>query len=315
MEVRRFRSKGADEVAEIWSEFAPTSKLNRMDEEQGKLEWFSASSPGFSLIRYELTASVESSIAPEDQLFTCSVQSTSGGSESGRRPLPHGRPWASHGAPVRSKWSESAIVHAMVFDLEHAEDLARQMSGDDALSLRLKRPEAIGPQEASHWERTFNYLSGAVLAGDVTLDPDTLVGRGLQRHALWTILSTFSTTFSDAWEANPQRTAAPLTVRRALAYIDAHAHEPISIDDIAAAAHISTRGLQYAFRRALDYTPSEYLRRARLAGARRDLAEARVGETVTTIARRWGFSNTSRFTASYRSEFGTHPVTEFKANR
>lgn len=314
-EIRRFRSTDPTTVAETWAEFAPSSQLVSIDDDRSKLEWFSAAATGFSLVRYELAAQVESSIAPEDQLFTCSVHSPRGGAETDRRPLPHGRPWASHGRPVRAQWEDSAIVHAMVFERDHAQRLARQMIGDDALTIQLKKPEAVGDAEAAQWERTFTYLTAAVLSGDATLDPETAVGAGLQRHALWTILTTFSTTFTDFWESAPQRTAAPDTVRRALAYIDAHAQDAITIDDVAAAAHISTRGLQYAFRRSMELTPSEYLRRARLAGAHHDLLDALPGDSVASIARRWGFSNVSRFSTAYRIEFGVHPGRTLAADR
>ena len=307
MQIRRFRTTDSETVAGTWQEYAPSSRLLNVDDERCKLEWFSAAASGFSLIRYQLTATVEASIAPEDQLFTCSVQSPRGGSESERRTLPLGRPWASHGQPVTAHWDDTAIVRAMVFDRTHAQRLARDISGDDSLTIQLRRPEAVGDAEAAQWERTFNYLASSVLSGSATLDPETVVGAGLQRHALWTILSTFSTTFADTWGGSPQRTAAPSTVRRALAYIDAHAHEPITIDDVAAAAHISTRGLQYAFRRSLDFTPSDYLRRARLAGAHHQLVDAAPGETVAAIARRWGFTNVSRFSSAYRAEYGVHP--------
>jgi transcriptional regulator GlxA family with amidase domain len=119
-------------------------------------------------------------------------------------------------------------------------------------------------------------------------------------------LSAFPTTISDSLHRPAQRSAAPSAVRRALAYIDENAHRAITVDDIAAASFISTRGLQYAFRRALDITPAEALRRARLAGAHGDLLEG-TGPSVGAVARRWGFSNSSRFTAAYRDAYGTAP--------
>ena len=307
VEIQRFRSSDPATVAETWREFAPSSRLLDVDEDRCKLDWFSATVDGFSIIRYELSAQVESSIAPESQLFTCSVQAQHAEVIAGRRPLPAGRPWASHGLPVTARWDDAAVVQAMVFDREQAQRLARQVSGDDGMSLQLRSPEARGAREADQWDRTFAYIASSVLSGDATLDPDSIVGAGLLRHALWTVLSTFSTNFSLATDGSAQRSAAPSTVRRALAYIDAHAHEPITVDDVASAAHISTRGLQYAFRRSLGFTPSEYLRRARLSGAHHDLSAADPETSVASIARRWGFSNMSRFTAAYRLEYGTHP--------
>lgn len=307
MEIQRFRATDPEQVAHTWQAFAPSARLLDVDEDRCKLDWFSATVEGFSLIRYELSASVDSSVAPESQLFTCSVQSPRGEVTADRRSLPAGRPWASHGAPVTAHWEDRAIVQALVFDRDYAQRLARQISGDDNLSIQVRSPEARGPHEAAQWERTYSYVASSVLSGDATLDPDTVVGAGLLRHTLWTVLSSFSTSFSQTMERTPQRSAAPATVRRALAYIDAHAHEAITVDDVARAAHISTRGLQYAFRRSLDFTPSEYLRRVRLAGAHGDLRRADTPARIATIARRWGFTNTSRFSAAYRAQYGVHP--------
>ena len=89
--------------------------------------------------------------------------------------------------------------------------------------------------------------------------------------------------------------------------IDDDGYLRASFDDIAAASFMSTRGLQYAFRRALDMTPTDALRRARLDGAHRDL-RAGNGASVATVARRWGFSNSSRFAAAYRDTYGMPPT-------
>lgn len=312
--VLRFRSTDAAEVAETWKQFAPSSRLLQVDPGRCRLDWFSAAAPGFSLVRYRMSADVQSSISPDDQLFTCKVTTEQGGSESARGALDPSLPWASNGAPVHARWADSALVHAIVFDLRGAEQLARQMSGDDALTVRVKAPEAVSRSAAEQWDRLFGYLASCAVSDADALDESTLLGAGLQRHALWTVLSTFPTSLLDATRRSAQTAAAPKTVRRALSFIDAHAHQPITIDDVARAAHISTRGLQYAFRRSLSFTPSEYLRRARLAGAHDELLYAAPNDSVAGIAKRWGFANTARFAAYYRREHGEHPRETLRRN-
>ncbi|WP_431836864.1 helix-turn-helix domain-containing protein [Cellulomonas sp. Y8] len=153
---------------------------------------------------------------------------------------------------------------------------------------------------AAHVRRTFDEHPEAVA------EPAVL--RELQRHVAMTLLGTFP----NALLADPPRLdvhgAVPATVRRALEYIDDHAHEAVTVDDVAAAAHLSTRGLQVAFRRALGSTPSEALRRTRLDGAHRDLHAADPdGTTVAAVAHRWGFAHAGRFAARYRSTYGEDP--------
>jgi AraC-like DNA-binding protein len=90
---------------------------------------------------------------------------------------------------------------------------------------------------------------------------------------------------------------------------DTRALTAITVADIAAAAHVTTRAIQLAFQRHLGTTPMEYLRRVRLDYAHRDLTRATPGGglTVTAVAYRWGFGSSSRFAAAYRQTYGVTP--------
>jgi transcriptional regulator GlxA family with amidase domain len=95
-------------------------------------------------------------------------------------------------------------------------------------------------------------------------------------------------------------------LRRADAFMSAHAHEPISIGDVAQHLGISVRKLQYTFRRHRDTTPLAVLRRFRLEGVRRDLGTPEAG-SIAEVALRWGFTNLGRFSRQYRGEFQEKP--------
>jgi two-component system CheB/CheR fusion protein len=101
----------------------------------------------------------------------------------------------------------------------------------------------------------------------------------------------------------------PQPLRRALAFIDDHAAEPITLSDIAVASRLSPRGLQAAFRRHLDTTPLAYLRSVRMERAHHDLQSAGPGEgvSVATLAAKWGFTHLGRFAIEYRRRFRVHP--------
>jgi len=97
-------------------------------------------------------------------------------------------------------------------------------------------------------------------------------------------------------------------VRGAVEYIHAHAHEPVTVSDVARAADLSVRGLQEAFQRALDRTPMQYLREVRLRHAYEDLRRAELGATtVADVAARWGFTHMGRFSGEYLRRFGEYP--------
>ncbi|MEW2352269.1 helix-turn-helix domain-containing protein [Spirillospora sp. NPDC029432] len=108
--------------------------------------------------------------------------------------------------------------------------------------------------------------------------------------------------------------AAPAALRRAIAYIEDHHTDPdITVADIAAAAGVTPRTLQYAFRRHRGTTPMGYVRRVRLAAAHADLQAAGPGTTVTAVAARWGFHHPGRFAADYRAAYGRSPSTTLRA--
>jgi len=103
-------------------------------------------------------------------------------------------------------------------------------------------------------------------------------------------------------------------VLMACQFMRAEAREPIGLAQIAAAAHLSERGLQHAFKKRLNTTPLGYLRGVRLTRAHDELvAEAAVRDpgrriTVNEIARRWHFAHPSRFAALYLGRYGRYPA-------
>ena len=108
--------------------------------------------------------------------------------------------------------------------------------------------------------------------------------------------------------AHDHTDSGPALLRRATAYIEANAGNDIALTDIAEAVHVTPRAVQYMFRRHLNMTPLQYLRRIRLDLAHRDLEVAsHPDQTVTQIAARWGFMHTGRFAVLYRQTFGRSP--------
>ncbi|MFF9055502.1 AraC family transcriptional regulator [Streptomyces erythrochromogenes] len=104
--------------------------------------------------------------------------------------------------------------------------------------------------------------------------------------------------------------ALPRAVRRAMAYCEERAGEPVSVADMAAAARVSPRTLQDRFRTDLGTTPAAHLRRVRLDRVHQDLLRIAAGsasETVAEVATRWGFTHLSRFAAYYRDAYGQVP--------
>jgi AraC-like DNA-binding protein len=107
--------------------------------------------------------------------------------------------------------------------------------------------------------------------------------------------------------ARPASVAIPGHLRRAEAFMHASADRPIALADVAAAAGCSLGTLQAAFQRFRGTTSLGALHDVRLQRVREALQTAGKDEPTAAIARRFGFTNPSRFIAAYGKRFGEHP--------
>ncbi|MEU9479793.1 helix-turn-helix domain-containing protein [Streptomyces sp. NPDC048191] len=189
--------------------------------------------------------------------------------------------------------------------------LAQVAAGPDgARPVRLTGHRPRSAAAARRLSHTISHVRDHVLADPETAD-HPLVAATAAQHLAASVLAAFPNTALAEPTAADRRDAHPAVLRRALAFIDDHADRPIAVADIAAAAHVTVRALQYAFRRHLDTTPLAHLRRVRLAHAHQDLVTAGPdgASTVTEIAARWGFHHPGRFAALYRDTYRRSPHT------
>lgn len=97
-------------------------------------------------------------------------------------------------------------------------------------------------------------------------------------------------------------------VRRAMDYLVRLPASEYQLDDICEVAHMSPRGLYYAFKRNLGCTPYSYFRACHLIRVRLSLlADAEQRYAIAWHASTHGFRHMSRFAAHYRSLFGELP--------
>jgi AraC-like DNA-binding protein len=188
------------------------------------------------------------------------------------------------------------------------EQTAQEIDGVAGSQLRFDAPAPISPAMHRYWRAIVNVATGALLDRESPL-AYPLVAEEMTRTIAVAALHAFpNTTMNRDYVPGPGR-VAPAALRRAAAYIEANAHDPVVLSDIAAAAGLSVRALQYAFRRHFDVTPLGYLRHVRLERAHRELqaADPARGDTVAVIAARWGFAKPGHFAAAYRARFGLLP--------
>ncbi|MED7951535.1 AraC family transcriptional regulator [Streptomyces sp. BE20] len=182
--------------------------------------------------------------------------------------------------------------------------------------VRLTAPRATTADGNDRLTAAVLYLRDAVL-NDAGSSPGALVVSTAAHHLAAAVLSALPHTARTAPARVDTRDAGSGTLRRAVAFIDDNAHRDLTLADIATAARVTPRALQYAFRRHAGTTPLGHLRRVRLERAHADLAAADPcdGATVTEIAMRWGFAHPGRFADMYRRAYGRAPSLTLHGDR
>jgi len=195
---------------------------------------------------------------------------------------------------------EMSLVH---LDRRFVQGLADELAVGPEGGLRLDH--TVRPREAvlSRWRSTVSEVARAL---HETAAPSALLRLELARVTGLALLTTFT--------GGPVDPAGGLlahrAVRAAAEHLRENAHLPVGTDAAAAAAGLSVRGLQQAFRRTLGVTPTQYLRGVRLERVHAELLAATPadGTLVSDVARRWGFAHLGRFAGTYQQRWGEHPV-------
>lgn len=169
-------------------------------------------------------------------------------------------------------------------------------------SVAFDRSTPPTPESIARWRQAVASSVRALRSEGV----DSLAWNEAQRDVARALLDLYRFRAEAAptgWDAHRHA-----RIRAAVEYVHAHAHEPLTVSDIARAADLSVRGLQEAFQRALDRSPMQYLREVRLRRSHDDLRRSEPGQTsVAEVAARWGFTHMGRFSGEYLQRFGEYP--------
>ena len=112
------------------------------------------------------------------------------------------------------------------------------------------------------------------LVRDVVANPTALTRPALPPGPAAALLEAFpNNAMRDPIVRDRIDAARSQVLRAAVGYVHDHAHEDITISDLAAAAGVSRQAVHLAFRQHLQSTPSCYLERVRLDRVHRDLTD------------------------------------------
>lgn len=184
----------------------------------------------------------------------------------------------------------AALGGVAVRPVEFDPAVALTTAPGQALAAKIKDlvtlAEALGPRKglsrvaAAEWRAA---LLDALLNG--------------QRHSLSSAIDVF----------NGRAETQPAALKRARAYLQTRATEPLDLAELAEIAGTGIRALQLGFRRHFGTTMTEMLLDIRLAELNARLKTARPDERIVDIAFELGFTHLSRMASAYRAKFGESP--------
>lgn len=216
-----------------------------------------------------------------------------------------------HALTVDMDGLDTTLLRVPMADVER---LADEYSGVAPSQLRFDGVLPISESASARWRLLAGFVHRALRASTPGSD-NPLIVRQLVDLIAATALAVFPNMTMTREYTPSEGGVAPAAVRRAMAYIEGHAREPVTLTDIADAVGTTGRAVQAAFRRHVGRTPMRYLRQVRLERAHRDLqaADPAAGATVAAVAERWGFTQAARFSEFYRKTFGVPPSSTLRS--
>ncbi|MEU8773347.1 helix-turn-helix transcriptional regulator [Streptomyces sp. NPDC048606] len=209
------------------------------------------------------------------------------------------------GQPYRGRAAQSGYTAVLL----HPSVLHRVAGTEEDSPCPVSGFRAVSRAAEDRLSMAVSYLGSMAESPGSEAWDSALVMRTAAEHLAAIVLDSFPRRAGEEeLSLTETRSAHAGTWQRAVRFIEENADRAIGIADIARAAKVTPRAVQYAFARHAGTTPLACLRTARLACAHADLSSAEPGPvTVAQVAARWGFSHPGRFSALYRQAYGVPP--------
>lgn len=186
---------------------------------------------------------------------------------------------------------------ALAFDPARFENLVESAGGNCA--IEIVQSLAASPPKIEHLMRALDHESQL---------PSTHDHFGLECIA--TAIALALSHHAKAITMESSKTGArlaPKQIRAVHAYVEEHLDQPISLDELAASAGLSSFHFLRAFKRSLGVTPGQYVLDRRIEKARFLLKNSDLG--IGAVGIRVGFDYSSHFARAFRRAVGITPST------
>lgn len=160
------------------------------------------------------------------------------------------------------------------------------------------------------WTRSLSYL-----CDQLTFSEQMLACEPFLRHSSDMLMSLLLElqphNYSGLLHHDPA-VKSPRHVRRAIAYIEEHIEQPISLAELASAVGVTARTLQKGFLRYTENTPSEYIRSVRIRTVHEALLKANPEQQVGEVLLEYSVTSFGHFSRSYKEIYGCTPSETLK---
>ena len=123
-------------------------------------------------------------------------------------------------------------------------------------------------------------------------------------HGFFCLLHHLERGYADCTPALPPA-RIPADIRIAVEYIHAHLAEPITVEQLAAEAHVSINTLERHFATVMQMSPRAFIKQKRLSRAVHLLNQR---ASVSQACFESGFSDYSHFIATFKKQYGLTPL-------
>ncbi|GGI45625.1 AraC-like DNA-binding protein [Agromyces flavus] len=299
-----FETNAPEEARQAFAPLVPRLEFGRVDPDTFRV-WIQARSvSGFSIVDYAFGAPT-SVAGGADEVLVVSARGRNVDIRYGRESVDSRRPYINAADGVSGRWDELQ-ARGTVLDRGRLEGVARTISGQPIDRIEPVELAARTPELGRRWDDAVARVRRAMLVA-----PESFADPVVEEAAFHHLALTYLAAFQLAWPGPDGRhvsiDARSRTVRAAIDHMHAHAASPLTVQQVAAAVHVSPRGLHAAFVSELGRSPSEVLRDIRLTGVRDELRFADPIDGIGAIARRWGFVHLSRFAEAYERAYGELP--------
>jgi|GEM_PF-2774130 len=299
-----FDTRDPEAARRAFEPMVPRLAFGRADPAEFRVQLRFDAAPSFTVIEYAFSAP-GATVAGSDDLVVISAKGQGFHLRHGRTAVDTSLPYLQAPEALAAHW-ETVAARAVMLDRGGVAAVARAITGDPWAEPVFVSVAPRSPELGRHWERIVHRVRSAMLIAPEAFAEPIVAQAAFNRLAV-AYLYAFEVVTLDLDGRRKSFGARSAIVRAAVDHMHARAADPITVQGIAAALHISARGLHAAFASELGRSPSDYLRGIRLAGVRDELQFAPPAQGIAAVARRWGFVHLSRFADSYAREFGELP--------